>query len=133
MHEVALARGILQAVLAALPPGAGRVLRVRGWLAETEALSAESLQLGFSALARGTAAEGAVLDLALRHVAASCQACGRVYLPEHHLTLCPACGSADGLLLGETGLRIEAVDLAAVDLAAVDLAAVDLAGEGSPS
>jgi hydrogenase nickel incorporation protein HypA/HybF len=112
MHESSLARRILDAVLErAGDAGAQRVRAVRGWIAETEALSPESLDFHFSAHARGTAAEGARLDLRLVHVEARCRSCGATYAPEHHLLLCPACGSTDGEELGETGLGIEALEV----------------------
>lgn len=116
MHEASLARGILQAVLTHLPPG-HRVRAVRGWAAESEALSADSLAMHFAGQAQGTPAEGATLRLRLTHVAARCRACGRKYLPEHHLTLCPDCGSTDGVLLGRTGLGIDEVDVVEAEAA----------------
>ncbi len=106
MHEASLARGILDAVLAKVPPG-HRVRKVRGWAAETESLSADSLGMHFTGMAQGTAAEGAALELAVTHVAARCSACAHEYLPEHHLTLCPECGSPDGELLGRTGIVVD--------------------------
>jgi hydrogenase nickel incorporation protein HypA/HybF len=105
MHERALAKQVLTAVLEA--GDGGRIVRVEGWLAETEALSADSLQLHFDDLATGTHAEGAELALRLSHVQARCNGCGEVYRPDHHVTLCPSCGSLDGTLLSETGLGIE--------------------------
>lgn len=110
MHEAALARGVLEAVLARTPAH-HRIRVVHGRLAETEALGQASLAMHFEGMARGTAAEGARLELELVHVAAKCRACGAEYLPEHHLTLCPTCGSTDGELLGETGLRIDSVEV----------------------
>lgn len=111
MHESTLARRVLEVVLArAAEAGAARVRRVRGWLAETEALSPEALALHFAVLARGTAAEGATLEIALRHVEARCGACGAVYRPDHVL-LCPTCGSPDGELLSEVGLAIESLEV----------------------
>lgn len=118
MHEASLARGILEAVLAQLPPG-HRVRSVRGWAAETESLSAGSLALHFEGLARGTAAEGATLDLAVTHVAARCSGCSHEYLPEHHLTLCPACGGTEGELLGRTGVGVD--EVVVVESAALEL------------
>lgn len=112
MHESSLARQVLEAVLAkAGSDGAARVTRVRGWLAETETLSRESIDFHFTALARGTVADGARLELDLRHVNARCLACSRTYAPEHHVTLCPACGSTEAELLGQTGLYIESIDV----------------------
>lgn len=110
MHESALARNLLAAVLARA--GGGRVRVVRGWVAETEALSPESLAFHFAAHARGTVAEGARLELELLRVEARCAACGDTYAPEHHVTVCPACGSTDAELLGRTGLGLRALEVA---------------------
>ncbi|MCB9678939.1 MAG: hydrogenase maturation nickel metallochaperone HypA [Alphaproteobacteria bacterium] len=111
MHESVLAKQLVNAVVERVPPGS-RVTRVRGWLAETEALDAGSIELHFGRLAAGTPAEGAALDLELVHVRARCEACGHVYLPEHHVTVCPACESLDATLLDRTGLGIDALDVA---------------------
>lgn len=111
MHESTLARRVLELVLTrATEAGATRVRAVHGWLAETEALSADALALHFAALAQGTAAEGATLAIALRHVEARCATCARVYRPDHVL-LCPDCGSLEGELLGEVGLAIESLEV----------------------
>jgi hydrogenase nickel incorporation protein HypA/HybF len=112
MHESSLARQVLAAVLErAAEEQAVRVRVVRGFLAETEALSAESIAFHFAALAAGTIAEGAQLELDLRHVDARCTACSATYLPDHHLLLCPRCGSTAGELLGPTGLAIQTMDV----------------------
>jgi hydrogenase nickel incorporation protein HypA/HybF len=112
MHESTLARQVLDTVLQrAVSDGASRVRVVRGWVAETESLSADSLSFHFAAHARGTNAEGARLLLELIHVEARCRACGRTYAPEHHLLLCPACGSTDGEQLGRTGLAITSIEV----------------------
>jgi hydrogenase nickel incorporation protein HypA/HybF len=110
MHESSLAKRILEVVLER-GAMAHSVRAVRGWIAETESLSPESLQFHFSAHARGTPAEGARLELRLIHVEARCRACGTQYAPEHHVLLCPGCGSTDGEELGPTGLGIEALDV----------------------
>ncbi len=111
MHESSLARGILAAVLDALPDEPVRVVSVHGRLAETEALSAEAIGLHFGALAAGTPAAAARLELELEHVRARCHGCGAVYLPDHHVTLCPDCGGTEADLLGEPGLRVDRVEV----------------------
>jgi hydrogenase nickel incorporation protein HypA/HybF len=112
MHESILARQILERVLErAGGAAATRVRSVHGWIADTEALSPQSLDFHFSAHARGTPAEGATLDLRLIHIEARCRACGTAYAPEHHLLLCPSCGSTDGEELGQSGLAIERVEV----------------------
>ncbi len=109
MHESSLARQILRAVLKAAD--GGTVTAVNGWLSESESLSAESLQFHFSALARDTPAAAARLNLRLEHIQARCDGCGALYLPEHHLTLCPDCGSTEGELLGESGMGIDTIEV----------------------
>jgi len=112
MHESSLARQILDAVLQrARDAGAGRVLAVRGFVAETEHLSPESIAFHFAAHARGTAAEGATLRMRLVHVEAECARCKEKYAPEHHVLLCPACGSSEARLLGDVGVGVEALDV----------------------
>ena len=112
MHESSLAKQILNAVLErAQVERAPRVRAVRGWVAETETLSSESLSFHFAAHARGTRAEGARLELRLIHVEARCRACGTTYSPEHHMLLCPACGGTDGEFLGPTGLGIDVLEV----------------------
>jgi len=112
MHESSLARQIVEAVLAkAEASRATKILRVTGWLAEPERLSADSLQVHFAVQAAGTIAEGAKLDLAISHVLARCVACGDTYPPDHHITICPACGCAEATLLGRVGLGIDSVEI----------------------
>lgn len=112
MHESQLARQILDVVLDRVGKTPNvRIRRVLGWIAESETLSAESLSFHFAAHARGTGAEGALLELRLIHVEARCKACSRIYPPEHHLLLCPTCSSVEGELLGATGLGIDSVQV----------------------
>lgn len=109
MHESSLARTLVQLCLQR--SGGARVRSVRGRVAETEVLSREALALHFAAHARGSAAEGARLELELIQVRARCRGCAADYVPEHHLLLCPACGSTDAEQLGETGLRIDSLEV----------------------
>ena len=109
MHEAALARSLLAAVLA--HAGGARVRIVRAWVAEPEALSAESLAFHFAGHARGTVAEGANLELELVRVEARCAGCGRIFAVEDHVPLCPGCGSAEAALLGETGLGLRTLEV----------------------
>jgi hydrogenase nickel insertion protein HypA len=112
MHESSLAKQILNLVVerAALEQ-AFRVVAIHGWIAESEALSPDSISFHFHALAKGTVAEDAELHLTVNRVEARCRSCLKTYLPEHHLLLCPACSSTDGELLGPTGLAIQAMDI----------------------
>jgi Zn finger protein HypA/HybF involved in hydrogenase expression len=44
-------------------------------------------------------------------VSARCRQCGEVFLPDHHLRLCPSCGATDAELTNPTGVWIESIDV----------------------
>ena len=112
MHESSLARQIFEAARSSAEASqAKRIVKVTGWLAETEKLSPDSLQMHFDVHAAGTIAEGAKLDLAISRVLARCDACGDTYAPERHVTICPGCGCTDATLLGRVGLGIDSVEV----------------------
>lgn len=112
MHESSLGRDVLRVVLArAAAENAQAVRVVRGWIAETEHLDPQAIAFHFAAHARGTLAEGARLELAVRWVEAACSGCGQHYRPEHHVLLCPHCGSTQAKILGETGLGLDTIEV----------------------
>ena len=112
MHEASLARQIVAVVVDRVGNAAPyRVRVVRGWVADTEALSRDSLALQFAAHARGTVADGARLELRLERVAARCRACAASFAPDHHLLLCPQCGGTEADLLGRVGLGVAAIEV----------------------
>lgn len=112
MHEASFAREILDAVLwRAAEERATRVRLVRGWVAEAEPLSPESLASHFAAHARGTPAEGARLELRFIRVEARCNSCGHRYTPERHPLVCAACGSTDAQLETQAGIGLEALEV----------------------
>ena len=112
MHEASLARSVLRIVLErARKAGAKRVRAVRGRIAETEALSRSAIEAHFAALARGTLAEGAMLDLAVERIRVRCRRCGLELTPDHYVLLCDCCGAADVEMLGQTGVTVEALEV----------------------
>lgn len=112
MHEASLSKALLQAVLKeTASAGASRVAKVRGFVAETESLNADSLTLHFQSLAQGTAAQGAELELEVIHVRARCAFCNNVYRPEAHVLLCPRCDSTEATLLDEVGVGVRSIDV----------------------
>ena len=112
MHEAALARQILRVVLdRAQAVHARQVVRVRGWVAETERLSPESLCLHFQAAAGGPAA-AAALEFSVIAITARCRQCGMKFTPDHHLVLCPRCGAADDAALSHpAGYAIDSLEV----------------------
>jgi|SRR5579884_1376655 hydrogenase nickel insertion protein HypA len=112
MHEAGLAARLVEAALKiARQHQARRIVAVRGWIADSEALDCVSIEQHFAARAAGTEAAGARLELKLDHVAARCVECSATYLPTGHLTLCPQCGSSQAVLTGRTGAGIDSVEV----------------------
>ena len=112
MHEASIARQILAMVLQqAEVAGATRVLAIHGRVAEDERLAAASIEVMFRGFARATVAQDATLHMQMRRVPAQCTGCSMVYEPEHHLLLCPACGSSRGTLLEPVGITIETLEV----------------------
>jgi hydrogenase nickel insertion protein HypA len=112
MHESSLGKAVLTAVLErAAAENAKQIRKVSGWIAETESLDPSAIRFHFQAHARGTPAEGAELELRLVWVEAECASCKTRYKPEHHLLLCPSCGSTEGVVLGETGLGLDSIEI----------------------
>ena len=113
MHEAALARQILRTALErARSARANRIVRISGWIAETERLSVDSLRLHFQAAGAGSPAAGAALDFLVVTIEARCRRCGASFTPDHHLVLCPRCGSADDADLSHpTGFAIDRLEV----------------------
>lgn len=112
MHESSLGRDIVRTVVEkAAAEGASRVRRVHGFVAETEWLNPEAIVFHFRAHAKGTIAEDAQLELTTSWIEAACLQCKQVYKPDHHVLLCPHCGSTEADLLGEPGLRIDSIEV----------------------
>ena len=112
MHEASVARKLLSAVLErAATERAGRVIAVRGWVADAEQLSAESLARHFALNAASTIASGARIEVQVEAVSARCSKCAEIFRPDHHLMLCPRCGSSEASMLGRTGIGIDAIDI----------------------
>jgi hydrogenase nickel incorporation protein HypA/HybF len=109
MHETSLAKQILDAVLERAD---GRRVRVvRGSIAEDEALSAQALAFHFRAHAQGSVAEFARLEFELLHLSARCRCCAMVFLPDHHVRLCPGCGSTHAILEGRPGVHVADIEV----------------------
>ena len=112
MHEVALAQSIVEIVRE--QARASDVRRVKtvhlrvGALANVEP---DALCFGFESAARGTVAEGALLEIVRTRGEALCARCGRDVEVESRLSLCPACGSGQLLITGGEELRVTELEV----------------------
>jgi hydrogenase nickel incorporation protein HypA/HybF len=98
MHEAAISEALLDklASLAGLN-GWSRIVRVKVQLGLLSGVVPEALEFAFEALAEGTPAEGAVLEMVTERAQFSCAACGDLDLDRLDFT-CPNCGGPLRLL-----------------------------------
>ena len=80
MHEMSVAHGLLSILQAqAEVHGIARISRVRVRIGRLRGLDARQLRLAFEALAEGSLAAGAALDVEEIAAQARCRACGAVW------------------------------------------------------
>ncbi len=96
MHEMTIADGILTQTLAAIADhGDIRVEQVQVLAGVLRQIVPEALELAWQELSRGTAAEGATLELVEVAPAARCRICECDFEPTIESYLCPQCNLAD--------------------------------------
>ena len=96
MHETALMRNLLAIVDRAARDGGGspvRVIHVR--IGEMAGVSEDALRFAFDVMARGTAADGAALEIERIPLTVGCTRCGTRSHPDDFVFVCPACGCSE--------------------------------------
>lgn len=96
MHEGAIAQGILDTVLAALPPDHKRITRINVVTGVFAGVERECLAMYLTELSRGTPAQNAELNVERRPAKLVCTRCdnSRDYDNTGELDItCPLCGS----------------------------------------
>ena len=111
MHEMAIAEGILDIALKAMEENeAKRVARVKLLVGEMAGVECESLLFCFEALTKGTAADGAALDIERVPLTGRCHDCGREMHIRPQDLLCPLCGG--GLeMTGGREMRVDYIEM----------------------
>jgi hydrogenase nickel incorporation protein HypA/HybF len=112
MHELAVAQGIVDIVAGeARARSFTRATRVRVAVGALSHVDPDALAFGFDAVSRGTAAEGAALDIDRPPGTAYCLACsGQVKLARRG-DGCPACGSFQVMVTGGDELRVTELEV----------------------
>ncbi|MER2566976.1 MAG: hydrogenase maturation nickel metallochaperone HypA [Myxococcaceae bacterium] len=112
MHEVALAQSIVDIVreqARANQADCVKAVFLRiGALANVEP---EALSFGFESAARGTIAEGALLQIERTPGSAFCAGCGADVKVESRVELCPSCGSAQLLITGGEEFKVTELEV----------------------
>jgi hydrogenase nickel incorporation protein HypA/HybF len=114
MHELSLARDLLNAVERTLGPQDSRVLRVDLGVGSAAGIVLDSLRFAFEAVAQGTRLEGAELSFTTIAARSRCAGCGEIFVFEDMIGHCPRCGRLGGELLSGDEMVLRAIEVADV-------------------
>jgi hydrogenase nickel incorporation protein HypA/HybF len=112
MHEVDIAASILEIVQAeASSRAAPRVTAIVVRIGELTALVPDALRFAFEALAKGTCASEATLEIDARPWVVTCGTCAIDFRVVDGLPRCPTCGGARGELVSGRELQVVQITL----------------------
>lgn len=104
MHEVGIARSVIDAAISALPAGA-TLSGVTVAIGPMSGVVADSLQFGFEVASKGTTAEGAELEIVEVPLELRCPTCEIDFEVEDvALVRCPLCDGPADILSGNATL-----------------------------
>jgi hydrogenase nickel incorporation protein HypA/HybF len=121
MHELALSRAIVDAVLRHAEGRPVTVVRVR--VGALRQVVPETLRFNFEIVTRGTGCEGARLELEAIAARLKCVRCGREWDPAPRpateagelvppaLFRCPRCGAGESDVIAGEELEVESIDV----------------------
>ena len=113
MHEMSLTESIVEiAVEAALKERAERVTRIRVDVGQLSHVEPEALEFCFAAVARGTLAEGAKLEIARVPGEGFCPDCGRTVAIAERFSPCPECGGFRVQMTAGDELKVREMEIA---------------------
>ena len=111
MHEMSVAHGLLTILNEqAEAHGIDRVSRIRLKIGQLRGLDGRQLRLAFEALAEGSLAASAELEIEEIAAKARCRACGAAWRAADYRFECPKCAASDVDILEGRELFIESFD-----------------------
>ena len=106
MHEMALAESILKISLECASANTAKsVSKIGLVIGKMSGVETEALEFSFHLLAKGTAADGADLDIKRSPLIAKCDKCGTEQQLENYNFFCPKC--TDGVLKIISGRELQ--------------------------
>lgn len=112
MHEMALAQGILEVALnTAAQHSANRIGRIKLLVGQMTHVEPESLKFCFSALASGSIAEGAEIDITITPLIGQCRDCGNEFSVSGYYFICPKCQSTLVEIISGRELTVEHLEV----------------------
>ncbi len=103
MHEVGIARNVIEAATAAVPTG-GTLTGVTVEIGPLSAVVADSLRFGFEVASQGTPAQNAELVIVEVPLVVHCSTCGDLETADPDLLRCPQCGADATVVSGNETL-----------------------------
>ena len=110
MHEMSIAQGILDIALDAAR-GHGAIKRIKLKVGEMAGVVPESLHFCFSAVAAGTAAEEAKLDIEMMPLKAVCGSCRHEFAVEEYRFVCPQCRAVSVDIVSGREMAVEHLEV----------------------
>ncbi len=112
MHEMAIAQGILDIVLKTAAQHNGKkVTGIKLLIGQMTQIEPESLTFGFEALAIGTIAQGACLDISIVPLVGRCNSCNEEFSIERYCFLCPHCNCASVVVVSGRELAVDYLEV----------------------
>ena len=113
MHEMSLAEGVLQLIEdAALEQGFSRVTAVWLEIGQLAGVEAEAMRFCFDAVAHGSVAEGARLEILATPGSGWCTRCSASVVLSEAFGACPQCGTYQLRVTGGTEMRVKELEVA---------------------
>ncbi|MBQ9419287.1 MAG: hydrogenase maturation nickel metallochaperone HypA [Synergistaceae bacterium] len=112
MYEFSLTNSITRSIVnLCRQSGWSKIYRVMIRVGGMRKVNPELMSFIFSAAAKDTPAEGAVMSVMVIPVTLHCYACGRTNTREDTQFLCPSCGSRNVQLLSGLEFNLEALEV----------------------
>ena len=111
MHELSLARNIIEIITAELPKnGLTKVDTITLKVGEMTQVMPDSLRFGFECVSRETSLEWATLIIEVVPAKGRCTSCGKDFIIENREFICPECGRTGITVLSGKELEIVEVE-----------------------
>lgn len=111
MHELSIARVLLERVEENLGSAHARVYRIDLAVGSAAGIVADSLRFAFEAVAQGTRSQGASLSIVTVPARSRCTGCGTIFEFRGMIGHCPGCGQLGGELLSGTEMILRTIEV----------------------
>ena len=112
MHELGLTKELVDIVAAkAAEAGAARILSLKLVIGALSGVEADAVAFCFEVVSKGTAAEGARLEIDRVPLTLACRACGVTAPTEDIFTVCARCGSTDVAIAAGREFTIKSMEV----------------------